>query len=253
MVSTNELIVFIHIAKTGGTTLRGILDKQYGTNSLFMYAHATFENLNSEDKLVNMLENHINNVKSISGHFGFGMKYDGIDTPLLSLVSTSRDIVYISILRNPTERLFSQYHHYKRNNWIDLDVTFEKFIKKNLYIPNYQTLCLSGTNTPNLDIAKRNIIKYFALVGITDMYKESLFLMKKRFNWRNFEYHKLNQFIKKPLINTIPNELRKIINNNNALDLKLYKFAKRLLKREIKSLSKSQKKELYYYTPFKER
>ncbi|PKJ52079.1 sulfotransferase family 2 domain-containing protein, partial [Bacillus sp. SN10] len=165
MVYANELIIFIHIAKTGGTTLRGILDKQYGSNSLFMYAHETFENLNSEDKLVNMLKSHINNVKSISGHFGFGMKYNGIDTPLLYLMDTSRNIVYISILRNPVERLFSQYHHYKRNNWIDFDITFEKFVKQNLYIPNYQTLCLSGTNIPNLEIAKRNIIKHFALVG----------------------------------------------------------------------------------------
>lgn len=251
MVYTNELIIFIHIAKTGGTTLRGILDKQYGSNSLFMYAHETFENLNSEDKLVNMLKNHINNAKSISGHFSFGMKYDDIDTPLLSLIDTPRNIVYISILRNPVERLFSQYHHYKRNNWIDFDITFEKFVKQNLYIQNYQTLCLSGTNIPNLDIAKRNIVKHFALVGITDMYNESLFLMKKRFNWGDFEYHKLNQFIKKPLRNIIPNELRKIINNNNKLDLKLYRFAKRLLKKEIKLLSRAQKKELYYFSPFK--
>ncbi|WP_170968864.1 sulfotransferase family 2 domain-containing protein [Bacillus wiedmannii] len=250
MTLNNELIIFIHIAKTGGTTLRDILDKQYGTNSLFMYAHKTIEHLNSKTKVINMLKDHIDSAEAITGHFRFGMKYDEIDEPILSLIKHYRNINYISMLRKPVDRLFSQYHHYKRNNWLDSEITFKQFVNQKLYTCNHQTLCISGTNTPNLTIAKNNILKYFALVGITDMYKESLFLMKEHFKWRDIEYQKLNCFIKPSRIKNLPNELIKKINSDNNLDLKLYMFAKQLLKKNIKSLNKSQKKKLRYFSPF---
>ncbi|WP_181458851.1 sulfotransferase family 2 domain-containing protein [Bacillus sp. SRB_331] len=250
MTSNNELIIFIHIAKTGGTTLRDILDTQYGPHSLFMYAHKTIEHLNNKEKIINMLRDHIYSAKAISGHYSFGMKYDEIEGQLLSLINHSRNITYISMLRKPVDRIFSQYHHYKRNNWINSELTFEQFIKHKLYVCNHQTLCISGTDIPNLNIAKKNIINHFALVGITDMYKESLFLMKNHFNWKDLKYNKLNSFIAPSIIESIPNELIIQINNDNNLDLELYKFAKRLLKEKIKLLSECQKIELHHFSPF---
>ncbi|NSL68468.1 sulfotransferase family 2 domain-containing protein [Bacillus toyonensis] len=250
MTSNNELIIFIHLAKTGGTTLRNILDIQYGPQSLFMYKDPIIEHLNNKEKLINMLRDHIYSANAISGHFGFGMKYDEIDGQLLSQINHSRNITYISMLRKPVDRIFSQYHHYKRNNWIDSELTFEQFIKHKLYVCNYQTLRISGTDIPSLNIAKKNILNHFALVGITDMYKESLFFMKNHFNWKNLKYNKLNSFIEHSIIKSIPNELIVQINNDNNLDVELYEFVKDLLNEKIKSLSESQRNELHHFSPF---
>ncbi|PGV58350.1 hypothetical protein COD94_24145 [Bacillus cereus] len=74
MTSNNELIIFIHIAKTGGTTLRDILDTQYGAHSLFMYAHKTIGPLNNKKQIINLLKDHIYSAKAINGHYSFGMK-----------------------------------------------------------------------------------------------------------------------------------------------------------------------------------
>ncbi|PGC80398.1 sulfotransferase family 2 domain-containing protein [Bacillus toyonensis] len=249
MVNT-ELIIFVHIAKTGGTTLRGVLDKQYGSDSLFMYTHKTIESLSNKEQILTTLQNHITNVKAISGHFAFGMKYAEIDEPLLPLIQIGRKITYVSMIRRPVDRIFSLYHHYKRNNWLHSELTFKNFITHKLYDLNHQTHYISGTLAPNLDIAKTNIMNHFALVGVTDMYKESLFLMKKRFNWTNFKYDKLGVFVKPSLIPDIPNKLIESINNDNHLDLELYKFTRKLLKKKIKLLSKSQRKELRYFSPF---
>ncbi|CUB58475.1 Sulfotransferase family protein [Bacillus subtilis] len=252
MEPTNELIIFIHIAKTGGTTLRGILEKQYNSNLLNMYADVNTGTLDSKVKIVNVLRNHIDSAKCISGHFSFGIKYYelGIDKPLLPLIKTARPIIYISMLRKPVDQIFSLFLHYKRNHWLQPEITFEDFIKNKLYILNYQTLCLSGTLTPNVNIAKQNIIQHFALVGITDMYNESIFLLKQRFHWKDFNYHKLNKSLNSDVKKNIPQKLIDLINHDNELDLKLYTFTKELLKIKIDLLDSSQKEILRSFSPF---
>ncbi|UIJ69708.1 hypothetical protein LW858_29515 (plasmid) [Bacillus cereus] len=253
MDATNELIIFVHIAKNGGTTLRDILDKQYGAKSLSMYADASM--LNTKEKIINKVLQHIHTAKSISGHFSYGMKYDDhiARESLLSLINIPRNITYITMLRNPVENIFSLYNHYKRNGYFNiqtLDMNFETFIKQKLYYPNYQTLCVSGTDIPDLNIAKYNIVNDFSIVGITDMYNESIFLMKERFNWNNIKYQKLNHFVNPDLIKDIPNELINLIYLDNKLDLKLYLFTKQLLKQKIDALNINKQKELHEFSPF---
>lgn len=250
-MATTELIIFVHIAKTGGTTLRAILDKQYGLNSLFMYSNKTIGYLDNNVQIINMLRDNIDTAKCISGHFGFGMTFYEINTtPLLPLIQTHRLVTYISMLRKPVDRTFSLYHHYKRNNWLHNDVTFESFIKHRLYDLNQQTKYISNSPEPNLENAKENIINHFAFVGVTDMYKESLFLMKQRFDWENFKYNKLGKFIEHSSRESISNEFIQIINNDNKLDLNLYNFAKQRLKKKIKLLDTSQKEALFSFSPF---
>ncbi|QDZ73830.1 sulfotransferase family 2 domain-containing protein [Bacillus cereus] len=254
MNSTSELIIFVHIAKTGGTTLRDILDKQYGSNSLSIYADPSMKTLNSKEKIVNMILQNIHTARSISGHFSYGMKYNHIDQePLLSLINTPRNITHITMIRNPLEHVFSLYHHYKRNNHYNIqtaNVTFETFIKQKLYYPNYQTLRVSGANIPDLNIAKSNIVNNFAIVGITDMYNESIFLMKERLNWKDIKYQKLNHYVKSDLIQDIPKDLIQLINLDNKLDFKLYTFTKQLLKQKISALNIIKQKELHEFSPF---
>ncbi|PEQ05502.1 sulfotransferase family 2 domain-containing protein [Bacillus toyonensis] len=254
MNATNELIIFVHIAKNGGTTLRDILDKQYGSKSLSIYAEPSVPTLNSKEKIINMVLQHTYTAKSISGHFSYGMKYDHIARePLLSLINIPRNITYITMLRNPVENIFSLYNHYKRNDYFNiqtLDVNFETFIKKKIYYPNFQTLCVSGTDIPDLNIAKYNIVNNFSIVGITDMYNESIFLMKERFNWNNIKYQKLNHFVNSDLIKDIPNELINLIYLDNKLDFKLYLFTKQLLKQKIDALNINKQKELHEFSPF---
>lgn len=251
MTSTSELIIFVHIAKTGGTTLRDILDKQYGSNSLSIYADPSMKTLNSKEKIVNMILQNIHTARSISGHFSYGMKYNHIDQePLLSLINTPRNITHITMIRNPLEHVFSLYHHYKRYNIQTANVTFETFIKQKLYYPNYQTLRVSGANIPDLNIAKSNIVNNFAIVGITDMYNESIFLMKERLNWKDIKYQKLNHYVKSDLIQDIPKDLIQLINLDNKLDFKLYTFTKQLLKQKISALNIIKQKELHEFSPF---
>lgn len=250
MNSNNELIIFIHIAKTGGTTLRDILDKQYGSNSLFMYADPAGETLNNKEKIIKMLLKHINTAKSISGHFSFGMKYNHIvNEPLLSLINITRSVTYVTLLRKPVERILSLYSHYKRFNIFDIatsNINFETFIRRKLYYLNYQTLRVSGTDIPDLNRAKKNIVENFAVIGITEKYNEFLFLMKERFKWKDVKNRKLNQSISSVsgLIEHIPNELIDLINHDNQLDFELYTFTKQLLENKINLLSTLQKKEL---------
>ncbi|WP_410990995.1 sulfotransferase family protein [Bacillus cereus] len=245
-----ELIVFIHIAKTGGTTLRNILNSQYPDNSIFLYMDKTNKKLVNEEKLLQLLQKHINSAKAISGHFGFEMKYEEIIQPLLPRIKKNRDITYISMIRKPVDQIFSLFHHYKRNNWIASEITFDMFVTNKLYQLNYQTLCISGGNIPDIQQAKKNITKDFAVLGVTDMYKESLFLMKERFNWENKTYKKENVFVNAFELTHISSKIKQQIEQDNALDCQLYRFARSVLKKKIKKLDSYQKKELITFSPF---
>ncbi|MEK4504276.1 hypothetical protein [Bacillus sp. FSL R12-0069] len=248
--TNKELILFLHIAKTGGTTLRTILDKQYDKHSLSVYPSKQDIYLNTKEKTINTLKRHINFVKSISGHFDFEMWYDEFKEPLLKLIPTTRKITYITLLRKPSDRIFSQFHHYKRNNWIDSQIDFKQFIEEKMYTLNYQTTCISGKGIPNLTKAKINILNSFSLVGITERFSESLFLMNNIFKWKNIKYVKKNKYVSPCLRNTIPIETIKLLEQDNHLDMELYKFAETLLQHKINNLTMFQKQKIKFFSPF---
>jgi hypothetical protein len=115
----------------------------------------------------------------------------------------------------------------RRNNW------------------NLQTLMVSGiaaesvtdpVNLPSnvMEIAKRNIQKHFALVGLSERFDESLALLSRIFGWRNTLYTKRNVTNNRPHKEDIPKETLRLIEGYNELDIDLYNHARGEFERLIR-------------------
>ncbi|MEK1833449.1 hypothetical protein AAAC51_44670 [Priestia megaterium] len=72
------------------------------------------------------------------------------------------------------------------------DMSFEEYIEWDPQAKNGQTLQICGTHLPSeasVERAKEKL-KDFKVVGITEMFNESLTLLAKEFGWSSVEYKK---------------------------------------------------------------
>lgn len=218
------MLIFMHIPKTAGITLRYIISNQFNPEEVInTYKHETgFETI--EEKV------RTENIKCILSHHPFGIH---------KLVN--KPFTYVTMLRDPVDRVISAYYYLHKNPY-----TIEEFKKKidraslmefitqydkdfQYFVNNMQTRIASGEYDPkmaDLKKAKENLKDYFSVVGITEKFDESIYLMKERFGWRNISYKKQNVSMVRPLKEDVPREIIRMIEEKNQLDIELYRCAK---------------------------
>jgi len=238
MISSNEsdkLLLFMHIPKTGGQTLRGFIKKQYNFNETYRCPFM-------EEKIVELSKDFRNSLKFIYGHFLFGTHEH-----------FPKKFTYISFMRDPVDRFISAYYHILRHPTNRLhervkSLSLEEFIDSddfNLQTePNIQTRFFCGKDPMSLEIAKKNISEHFSVVGITELFGESLFFMKKLFGWNNIDYEKRNVGTNRPQKMKISKELIAKIKLKNQIDMELYQFARKKLEEQINALDPQTKREM---------
>lgn len=94
---------FLHIPKTGGTSLTKLIDTYYKKSEILPYQLT--------EQLIKNWPIDITNIKLIRGHFGYGLHH----------IFGRENMRYFTILRDPLKRTISAYKHisvdFKNNNW----------------------------------------------------------------------------------------------------------------------------------------
>lgn len=232
-----DLFIHLHIPKTGGTTLRDIIQRQYRAEKILMIPKLE----ESENILKEVSTSQINQLKLIQGHLKYGIHNH-----------FHRRAKYFSIIRDPINRVLSTYYYVlsQKNNPQNLStsnnqMTIYDFVQSgvNPFLINGQTKLISG-KTGNIDnpiieseelfsLAKENIENDFLFLGITEMFDETILILKNMLGWHMPYYSIANRTKKKPNYDAVNPTIISFIKEHNQLDIKLYNITKTSLLNRI--------------------
>jgi hypothetical protein len=226
-VKNEKLLIFVHIPKAGGTTLKSIISKNYAEDTIFKRYH--LKNETCTDILQKLSVQEIKKIKCYAGHFRFGI-HEHLPYPA----------TYITLLRHPVHRIISFYYYILReknhpfhDELIEKQMTLKDFVvSERAVVTNNQTRNLAGlissfpVSRDDLSIAKQNLKKHFLAVGTTEKFDDFLLMLQQRLGWQDIAYHKKHVTYNRPRIEDIPGDVLKLIKERNELDLELYEFVK---------------------------
>ena len=233
----DSIVIFTHIPKTAGTSLRHIVQSQYQPYNVFEFYHLKTQ----PPKVRKGIEKYrrLNPVRQkaiafISGHVGFGLHQ-----------FLERPCTYITVLRDPIERVVSYYYFLQRNqNAIVKDRTLQEFVRHFSGVHNSMTCYLSGLTLkaqlqePGVDVktlqfanhtleqAQKNIARHFKVVGFLDRFDETCILLQRKLGWNFSSYVRKNVAKRRNLIDGVSAKDLELIRQYNQLDLQLYADAR---------------------------
>lgn len=231
MSDKHEHIIFLHIPKTGGSTLHGIIHRQYRKGQWL-----SVKNNRQAEAFGELSPDERDKIKVLKGHQAFGhhTKFRNPDK-----------VAYITMLRDPIERIISNYYfilerpnHHTHKALVENNYTIADYVSSGVIAnaENAQVRLLSDNIDTShgectremLEQAKHNLKHRFAAVGINKCYDEFLMLIQAEFGWRSPYYTRQNKTKKRIKREELTEEHLKVIREYNALDIELFEYAKTL-------------------------
>jgi len=245
-------VFFIHVMKTGGTTLFRHLRENFALDQLYPYRKLDIrydgDRLDirhhlSVSYLRTISEERRRHIRVYTGHF-----------PYVAQEILGGGFTTVTILRDPIERTISLLRQFRRKApWVQDDgpvpmlgsATLEEvYAHHRVFEPlvhNHQTKIFSmqesddpesymdviDVDEARLAIAKMNLAEV-DIVGVTERYDDFLDEIEARFGWRVKREARANAT---PSNDTRPvsESLRRRIVDDNAIDIELYEYAKQLV------------------------
>jgi hypothetical protein len=241
-----RLLVFVHIPKTAGSTLRAVLGaNEPGARSRPLGNVFKGGGGLSKALIERLRDGHgpdLRGVQLVRGHFPLGIR-----EYLPKHLPKERQLVCFTFLREPTDRTLSHYFQVCREHAGDgprklglaqlpAEATLEDTIAGGYLHDNVQTRMLSGLPEPfgevddaMLELAKHNLREGLAFFGLTERFDESLVLARERLGLRSILYRTSGRVnAARPRGDEVPEELRRTAERCNQYDIELYRHAQEL-------------------------
>ena len=225
--------LFIHIPKTAGTTLQHIISRNYAEDEI----HAFYDAENQEAAIIKALQQRKSGI--LYGHFDLRESFQ------------TNPYFAFSFLRNPVDRVISNYLHIKYSNdalhktWMAEVNDFTDFLK----LPqgaNWQSRFLAGfkhqapQNDTQLEAQALANAKKLDFIGITELFDVSICILATKLNWKKLGYGRQNVSEHKREFDDLKSTYEAEITAVNTIDLLLYEFGLKRLEEERKKLSRIQ-------------
>lgn len=248
-----KTLIFSHIEKTAGVTLRSILLRKFPRDS--NYEVSTAINPWRVDEFKNLPDKRKIEIKYLHTN----MMPFGIHRYL------SQQADYIAMVRNPVDRVISEYYYIIRTPnhpayHAVKDLSFYDYITKGVWasqVADTQTRIISGAGgtyqingyekpltSRTLAKAKKNIQEHYLLVGLVERFDETMVLLKRTLGWRmrDIVYRRQNVGNNRP--NEVATYTINILKRYNRLDFELYEYARQIFEKRIAEQDSSFSREL---------
>jgi hypothetical protein len=242
-----ELLVFVHIPKTAGSTFRGVLNaNEPGARSRALpnvYKGGGGIDRGVVKRLRKGEGRDLGGVALVRGHVPLGIR-----EYLPNYLPKQRRLACFTFLREPADRMLSHYYAIRDRHEgreepgryaeasLPPGATLDDALEAGLVHDNLQTRMLCGDPEPfgevteeMLDRAKRNLSEELVFFGLTERFDESLVLAKRRLGLRVILYRQSGRVNpERPRGKEIPAELRRAAERLNRYDSELYRHASEL-------------------------
>jgi hypothetical protein len=224
---------FVHVQKAAGTSLVFRLRRHFGRAAIYPPESdkGDVAAVISIDHLLERWRTHRDTIRVVTGHF-----------PLCTVDLLGDGFTTLTVLRDPVERTLSYLRHHRQLTPEDSDRSLEGIyadpFRFHGLIHNHMVKMFSLTPaemtdgvltrvefTPDrLDRAKENLARV-DVVGLQASFEEFCNVLTSRFSWDLGEWRHVNRT--EPV--EVSEPFRARIAEDNALDVELYAFARRLV------------------------
>lgn len=216
----NVELISIHIPKTAGTSFFHTLKKQYGEKKVVRIDHHP-KGKPTEKIRINKIEKSkayiYQNPKVIHGHFNMAQLQEHIDL--------AHDVPIITWLRDPAERVISNYFYLSKRLEEELD---ERKKKLDILAKMKRSLLEYAQNERNQNRISKFLngvaLEDFFFIGLVENYNEDVQELGKKLNWTAIEVVEHNRTGKKNK-SQVEESVKEIIRFYNQADYELYNQA----------------------------
>ncbi len=229
---------FVHIPKTGGSTIRSIASRQYGVDKILLFepgSQAWLDDASGRVPLPDQVE--ARHTALITGHNPFGVH-----------ARLKRPARYFAFVRDPIDRYISEYHtagihvdHRLRRAVTEEGLTLDAFFANSLLAPgDIMARFLAGVTEPEpveVSTVMANVENTFAVVGLAERFDESILLTARSLGWDVPLYILRN--VGQPRVASVDlrkeeaTRLRRAHGDRFAVDLALHRAVDALLTRRV--------------------
>ena len=228
-VTEDPTVIFLHIGKTAGTSLRQVLRRNFRASDVMLVSTRGRPREETLERFSRLPEEVRACPRLLLGHTVFGL-HEYVPRPC----------TYITLVRKPLRLVLSQYlfvlrtpGHRHHELVTSEHMSIEDYVRSgiSMEMDNSQTRAIAGDlSTPYgactdemLETAKHNVEEAFAVVGLTERFDETLILLQKMFGWAKLHYVRANVAPR-----SHPPELsegaHELVEEHNRLDNELYRY-----------------------------
>lgn len=235
------VVCFVHIPKNGGSTLRSYVIESVGKERVFFLESKRLQ------EFVALSQAEKARIRCVMGHYPFSYSvHDQLEKPTR----------YITILRDPVERVLSLYsyisstkEHKLQSHVVENKIGIEEFVlrKVTTHVENghIRLLCNVDPDTRGrtactgemLEQAKENLENHFEIIGFLDEMDEFYDRLARSFGWKRWSGEKVNVTRERLRKDDLPSHVIELIREQNLLDIELYEHAQFLSRRKGKNNS----------------
>lgn len=163
-----------------------------------------------------------------------------------------RSAQYFTMLRDPVERVISQYFYIRNNKnnplheaLVSADMSPADLVESGISVGlnngqtrwllgDLQAIEFGGVNASHLQAAKENLDRHFITIGINEMFDQSVLMLAHSLSWKRLPYYCSENTNRKKT--TVSDSDIVAIRKYNEHDIALYEYAVARLNTEIDSV-----------------